>query len=121
MEKLDKFIITHFNGKISDKIFTTDIYKLFDFPNKDIFEIVFKYLLKINKIKIVTLKEKRLQQQEFRRKIIDLYECCVVTALSKLECNAAHIHPVSDSGSYTESNGLLLGYNFVRRREYVKI
>jgi len=108
MEKLDKFIMMNLRNHVSDKIFTTDIYRLFDFPNKDIFEIVFKYLLKINKVKIITLKEKRLQQSEFREKMIDRYQNCIVTGLSKIECDAAHIYPVCESGSYTESNGLLL-------------
>lgn len=53
----------------------------------------------------------RTKQQDFREELINYFNVCPITKMISDECEAAHIIPVSENGSYTLSNGLLLGAN----------
>ena len=51
----------------------------------------------------------RRGQQEFRRKLLDLYKRCLITGCDAEEVmEAAHVQPYSEAGTFEVSNGLLL-------------
>ena len=83
-------------------------YSEYNYSTKENFMIAVNYLCQEYGIKVIASKEARLSQEEFRRQLVDLYGKCVVTDQPIVECEAAHIVEVCDSGSYTVSNGLLL-------------
>lgn len=50
----------------------------------------------------------RIYQSEFRRRIIERDNVCLISGLNSIECEAAHIIPYSICKNYDLSNGLLL-------------
>ena len=67
-----------------------------------------KFLYKIEKNEI---SDKRLEQEDFRNKIIELDKQCIITGDDVEICQACHIIPLCDSKSYDINNGILLNYS----------
>lgn len=83
-------------------------YSEYDYATKENFALAVNYLCQEYGIKVITSREVRLTQEEFRRQLVELYGKCVATGQPVVECEAAHIIPVCEGGGYTVSNGLLL-------------
>lgn len=112
MTKLEEYLDKITNTELEDCIFSR--YKDFDYDDEDIFQIDLEFLLNnIYDIKIVESKQKRLGQQEFRQKVLELYDSkCII---SKNDCiaelEACHIIPISTEEDYSLNNSLLLERN----------
>ena len=112
MTKLEEYLDKITNTELEDCIFSR--YKDFDYDDEDIFQIDLEFLLNnIYDIKIVESKQKRLGQQEFRQKVLELYDSkCII---SKNDCitelEACHIIPISTEEDYSLNNSLLLEHN----------
>jgi predicted restriction endonuclease len=111
MTELEEYLDSLTDKTLNRNIFNE--YEKFNYDTKEIFEIVLNNLLEnvYQDIKIKENKSIRLDQKEFSQKIKELYETCVITGANADECEAAHIIPVSDNGSYSIDNGILLSAN----------
>ena len=92
-----------------------DKYKTYGYDNKDIFQIDVDFLLDLYDIQLIELLELtetkrkiRTKQAKFRQQLIERDKCCLVTGNDFVECDGAHIVPVSESNNYHIDNGLLL-------------
>lgn len=96
-------------------------YKQYDIEDREycknylliIFNEIFDYEIDLNKINDLLKKNNddiiRLEQQNFRQKLIDKYKCCVITGENAIGCDAAHIKDLNfDPINYDLNNGLLL-------------
>lgn len=63
----------------------------------------YDYLFKKSTDEIV-----RLSQDIFRKKLIDKYNCCLITGFNSVECQACHIIPYEKCFDNNIDNGLLL-------------
>lgn len=110
MSKIEQYLES-LNGNLDTKIYNE--YINYGFDSKEIFKLVLENLLEnvYNNISIIDNRKKRLSQQEFSEQIRNLYKCCVITGTNMDECEAAHIIPVAENGSYSLDNGLLLSAN----------
>jgi hypothetical protein len=104
--------------KYINKNMTTDYDKLYNLLiNKfktDIEIAEIKYIMYDKFSYIVQnklLHKVRDEQHEFREKIISLDECCIISGDDHEQCQACHIIPVCESGTYNTNNGILLNYN----------
>lgn len=112
MTKLEDFLDKISNKELEDSIFSK--YKDFDYDDEDIFQIDLDFLLEnIYDIKLVESKRKRLGQQEFREKVLELYgsKCIISKNDCVAELEACHIIPVSTEEDYSLNNSLLLERN----------
>jgi predicted restriction endonuclease len=112
MTKLEDYLDKINNKELDDYIFNR--YNEFDYDDEDIFQIDLEFLLNnIYDIKLVESKLKRSGQDEFRQKVLELYDSkCVVTGNEfDFELEAAHIIPYSKEQSYNLNNSLLLERN----------
>uniref|UniRef100_A0A6C0HWY6 HNH nuclease domain-containing protein n=1 Tax=viral metagenome TaxID=1070528 RepID=A0A6C0HWY6_9ZZZZ len=111
MDKLEQYLINS-NGTI----YLNDIdYSIFDYDNYDDFELDLYFLINTlySNYKIFKNKQDRVEQEQFRRNLINKYNKCVITSSACLsELEAAHIISFSeDSTNNTIDNGLLLKSN----------
>jgi predicted restriction endonuclease len=109
MTKLEDFLDKNNNKELYNSIFYK--YKDFDYDDEDIFQIDLEFMLdNIYNIKIIDTKLKRMGQQEFRQRILELYnnKCIVSGNDCIIELEACHIIPVSTEEDYSISNGLLI-------------
>jgi hypothetical protein len=109
MTKLEDFLDKNENGKIDLSIYQK--YKDFEYLNEDIFTVDLNFLLEnIYNIKIYDESRKRLSQQEFRNKLMELYNYkCIVTGDKCIrELTACHIIPFAEDENYDLDNGLVL-------------
>lgn len=109
MTKLELYLDKFNNKEIYDSIFNK--YKDFDYDDEDIYQFDLEFMLdNIYNIKIVNTQLKRMGQQEFRQKILELYnnKCIVSGNDCIIELEACHIVPVSTEEDYSIFNGLLI-------------
>ena len=112
MTKIEDFLDNVSDKELEDSIFSK--YKDFDYDDEDIFQIDLDFLLNnIYDIKLVESKRKRLGQQEFRQKVLELYgaKCIISNNDCVAELEACHIIPVSTEEDYSLHNSLLLERN----------
>lgn len=112
MTLLENYLDNYNNKELCSSIYS--MYKKFNYDDEDIYHIDLDFMLNnIYNIKIVEQRLKRIGQQEFKNKILELYHNkCVVTGNDCLEeLEAAHIIPVSEVEDYSLDNGLLLERN----------
>jgi predicted restriction endonuclease len=117
MTKLEDYLDKINNKELEDSIFNK--YKDFDYDDEDIFQFDLEFLInniyniKIVETKLIDLKQKRMGQQEFRQKVLELYgsKCIVSGNDCPAELEAAHIVPFSEQTNYDLSNSLLLERN----------
>jgi len=62
-------------------------------------------------IKNKKLREERDEQNEFRKKLIELDKKCLISDDDPEQCQACHIVPLCESKSYDINNGILLNFN----------
>jgi len=96
----------------------SDLEKVYDFyiniNDKDDIDLIFYHLYKIkynNKDKVFELKEKRINQNKFRKDIIKRDKKCLLSNAPPKMCQAAHIIPHCNCSAdirYNMNNGLLL-------------
>ena len=111
MELLEQYLINS-NGMI----YLNDIdYTLFNYDNYDDFEMDLYFLIETlySDYKIFKNKQDRIEQEQFRRDLINKYRKCIITGSSCLtELEAAHIVNFRDDNTNnTIDNGLLLKSN----------
>jgi hypothetical protein len=56
-------------------------------------------------------KEKRLDQQTFKKDLVERYKKCIITGVTEIACEACHIIPFSEcenNDKYNVNNGLLM-------------
>ena len=112
MTKLEEYLDKYNNSELENSIFNR--YKDFGYEDEDLYYIDLEFMLdNIYNIKIIETKLKRMGQQEFRQKILELYnnKCIVSGNDCIIELEAAHIIPVSSQEDYSLHNGLLLERN----------
>lgn len=109
MFKLEEFLDSIDNKTIDKEILYN--YELFDYEDELIFNNHLKFLLEnCYNIRINENKKLRLNQKEFRQKLLEKfnYKCIISENNCIHELKAAHIIPVSIDESYDIDNGLLL-------------
>jgi hypothetical protein len=111
MELLEQYLINS-NGMI----YLNDIdYTLFNYDNYDDFEMDLYFLIETlySDYKIFKNKQDRIEQEQFRRDLINKYRKCIITGSSCLtELEAAHIVNFrEDNNNNNVDNGLLLKSN----------
>ncbi len=111
MEQLEHYIINS-NGTI----YLSDIdYKSFNYESYDDFELDLYFLIEClySNYKIYKNKQERVEQEQFRRDLINKYGKCIITGSTCLtELEAAHIVEFyKNNNNNTISNGLLLKSN----------
>jgi predicted restriction endonuclease len=112
MTLLENYLDNYDNKELCSSIYS--MYKKFDYDDEDIYHMDLDFLLNnIYNIKIIEERHKRMGQQEFKKKILELYNNkCIVTGNNCCEeLEAAHIIPVSEEEDYSLDNGLLLERN----------
>ncbi|ARF10160.1 HNH endonuclease [Hokovirus HKV1] len=112
MQKLEEYLDKHDNNEISDTIYTK--YNKFGYVNEHLFKLHLDFLLEFAyTIKLTKKSRKRLNQTEFRKKILKKfnYKCIVSDETCLDELSAAHIIPIKDMENYDIDNGLLLREN----------
>ena len=112
MTKLEDYLDKINNKELEDSILNK--YKDFDYDDEDIFHIDLEFLINnVYNIKLVDSNLKRMGQQEFRQKVLELYgrKCIVSGNDCPAELEAAHIIPFSEQPSYNLNNSLLLERN----------
>jgi hypothetical protein len=114
MEQLEQYIIN-----CNEIIYLNDInYKDFNYDSYDDFELDLKFLIETlyDNYKIYNNKQERIEQEQFRRDLINKYGKCIITGTTcKTELEAAHIISFKEGsnklGINTIDNGLLLKSN----------
>jgi predicted restriction endonuclease len=89
-------------------------YKNFNYDDKELFKLHLDFLLNnfYKHIKINNLQIKRLNQEEFRKLLLNKYKKCIITNNDCVdELEACHIIEHKDGGSCDINNGLLLERN----------
>ena len=85
-----------------------NLLELFDKTNIDLyFYSIYKYKYDIDKDEI---KNKRVGQILFRKKVVDRYKVCIISGSSEIVCEACHIINYSEcltNDKYNQNNGLL--------------
>lgn len=112
MTKLENYLDKFNNKELDNYIYNK--YKNFDYEDEDIFQFDLEFLLNnIYNIKIVDTKLKRMGQQEFRQKVLELYDkkCIVSGNDCIIELEACHIVPVAIQEDYSLDNSLLMERN----------
>lgn len=113
--ELEIYLDKYENCELSDNIYTK--YLKFNYPDEELYKLHLDFMLKnIYHIKLVKKTRKRLNQTEFRNKILKKFNnTCIITRETCLdELTAAHIVPVSEDENYDPDNGLLLRENIHR-------
>lgn len=109
MNKLEEFLDCYDNMSICSNMLSD--YTKFGYNNSDLFHYHLQFLLEnCYNINIITNKNIRLNQSEFRKLILEKYNnMCIVSNNDCIaELTAAHIIPVSEENNYDVDNGLLL-------------
>ena len=111
MEQLEQYIINS-NGII----YLNEInYKYFNYDCYDDLELDLFFLIETlyDNYKVYKDRQERLEQEQFRRDLINTYGKCVITGTTcKIELEAAHIvNYRDDNHNNTIDNGLLLKSN----------
>jgi predicted restriction endonuclease len=115
MTKLEMFfdsIVNSGNNSISNMIYEN--YENFDYEEQNLFELDVDFLATtIYKVKITEERPIRLEQSEFRKKVLEEYnnKCLITGTDCNFEIEAAHIVPHCEGGSYDTMNGLILKTN----------
>lgn len=108
---LEQYLDNYNNEFLSNDIYNNN--ELFGYSNSDEFKLKLNFLLEnIYDIKLIENKGKRLNQQEFRKQLIDKYKKCIITNSDCLiELESAHIIPLNENNNYDINNGLLIKSN----------
>jgi len=112
MQKLETCLDKYNNKNLSDKIYKK--YCKFGYTNEELYKLHLDFMLNnLYNIKLIKHTRKRLNQAEFRKKILKKfnYNCVVTNETCPEELAAAHIIPVSEDENYDIDNGLLLREN----------
>ena len=113
METIEHFLDNTKNNNLPNNILSS--YKYFDYEYPEVFKLDLNLLLDkvYTDIKITTTQKVRLEQSEFKKNLLDLYDgkCIITNNDCEKELNACHIIPVKDGGDYSCNNGLILECN----------
>ena len=113
MESIEHFLDNTKNNNLPNNILSS--YKYFGYEYPEVFKIDLNLLLDkvYTNIKITTSQKVRLEQSEFKKNLLDLYDgkCIITNNDCEKELNACHIIPVKDGGDYSCNNGLILECN----------
>lgn len=112
MQQLEIYLDKYENGILQDKIFKK--YKKFNYSSENLYHLHLNFLLRTAyNIKIIKTTRKRLNQKEFRIKILKKfnYQCIITEETCLDELTAAHIIPIIKNENYDINNGLLLREN----------
>ena len=109
MDKLEIFLDSYDNMDICSNMLSD--HTKFGYDDIDIFQYHLQFLLEnCYNINIITNKNKRMNQKEFREQLLEKYNnMCIISNNDCIaELTAAHIIPVSEENNYNIDNGLLL-------------
>lgn len=99
----------------NDNTFDINLYnknKIFNVPNDELFKSMIDINVWANDIKLTDDKQLRPKQYQYRNLVLSRYNNCIVDNIHiAKECEACHIVPVKDGGSYDIDNGLLINSN----------
>jgi predicted restriction endonuclease len=112
MTLLENYLDNYHNKELDSSIYS--MYEKFGYDDEDVYHMDLDFMLQnIYNIKIVESKLKRMGQQEFRQKILELYNnrCIITDNDCDAELEACHIIPVSTCEDYSLDNGLLIEKN----------
>lgn len=112
MHKLESYLDYYDNRELSVKKLTD--FESFGYQDKPVFDHHLEFLLNnCYNIKLVDDAKVRLNQQEFRKQLINKFngKCLITGENCEDELEACHIIPVADKESYDIDNGLLLRSN----------
>lgn len=106
MNKIEEY----FDNK--KNIFNKDFYnkhKDFNIENNDLFKLAVDINLWANNNTESEEQDIRQEQSQFRNSVLTRDKKCIITGKHiPIECQACHIVPVKDGGSYDINNGLLI-------------
>ena len=110
MSKLEKHMINFQNKTMPRSLLY--YHQLFDYSDKKKFNLDLNLMIQLFDINITDPKVVRLEQEKFRKELIEHYKGCVI---SGSKCNeqleACHIVPFSEGSPMCIENGLLLTRN----------
>ena len=117
MTLLEDYLDNYENKELSSSIYK--MYKDFGYEDEELYQIDLEFMLnniyniKIIEKPILEIRKKRINQSEFRKKIIERFNNkCIITGNDCIdELEACHIIPVATNEDYSIDNGLLLEKN----------
>ena len=114
ISNIEKYLCEYEKSEINNDIYNN--YKKFNYNDKKLFKLHLDFLLnniyKHIKINDCSSKTKRLNQEEFRKLLLNKYKKCIITNNNCIdELEACHIVEYKDSGESDINNGLLLERN----------
>lgn len=117
MTLLEDYLDNYENKELSSSIYK--MYKDFNYEDDELYQIDLEFMLnniyniKIIEEPILEIRKKRINQSEFRKKIIERFNNkCIITGNDCIdELEACHIIPVATNDDYSIDNGLLLEKN----------
>ena len=110
MDTLENFLDNHNNQTIDINIY--DKYKEFNYEDESLYKLHLNFMLKnIYNIKLTGISNKRLDQYNFRKSIIDKFNhrCIITGETCEDELTAAHIIPVHHKENYDISKYRSIG------------
>ena len=114
ISNIENYLCEYEKSEINNDIYND--YKRFNYNDKELFKLHLDFLLNniyLNiKINDCTRKTKRLNQEEFRKLLLNKYKKCIITNNNCIdELEACHIVEYKDGGESNKNNGLLLERN----------
>ena len=113
MSSIETYLDNLTTNKIPNNIFSS--YSYFGYEYDEVFKIDLILLLDhiYTNISFVSDKKVRLEQTEFKKNLLNLYDnkCVISNNDNEDELEACHIIPVSENGDYSNNNGLILTRN----------
>lgn len=113
MTSIETYLDNLTTNKIPNNIFSS--YRYFGYEYDEVFKNDLILLLDhiYTNISFVSDKKVRLEQTEFKKNLLKLYDnkCIISNNDNEDELNACHIIPVSEDGDYSNNNGLILTRN----------
>jgi predicted restriction endonuclease len=113
MTSIETYLDNLTTNKIPNNIFSSYMY--FGYEYDEVFKNDLILLLDhiYTNISLVSDKKIRLEQAEFKKNLINLYDgkCLITNNDNEDELEACHIIPVCEDGDYSNNNGLILTRN----------
>jgi predicted restriction endonuclease len=117
MTLLEDYLDNYENKELPSSIYT--MHNDFGYNDEELYQIDLEFMLnniyniKIIETPVLEIRKKRINQSEFRKKIIERFNNkCIITGNDCIdELEACHIIPVATNEDYSIDNGLLLEKN----------
>jgi hypothetical protein len=120
MTSIETYLDNLTTNKLSANIFSSYVY--FGYEYDEVFKNDLILLLDhiYTNISLVSDKKIRLEQEEFKKNLLILYDskCLITNNDNEDELEGCHIIPVSEDGDYSNNNGLILTRNLLINATY---